>query len=96
MVSPWRMVNLFYKRNDSFNQKSVILKVGLSKFIILMKNINIPPYITLIAGVILIAIARTILNTQAVIPQFIQFLGFILVVIGIAGFIGKLVRKKHQ
>jgi hypothetical protein len=63
-------------------------------FLKFMKNINIPPHITLIAGIILIIIARTILNIQAIIPQFIQFLGFILVIVGFAGLLGKIFRKK--
>lgn len=59
-----------------------------------MKNINIPPYITLATGIALIVIVQIALNTQATIPQFIQFLGFILVVVGFAGLLGKLFRKR--
>jgi len=59
-----------------------------------MKNINIPPHISLFVGIVLIIIARTILSPEAVIPSAIQFLGFILVVLGIAGLIGKLFSKK--
>lgn len=65
-----------------------------ANYLIFMKNINIPPYTSLITGIILIIIVRVLLNTQAVIPQVIQFLGFILVILGIAGLIGKLFRKK--
>lgn len=63
-------------------------------YLIFMKNINISPSISLITGIILIIIVRVLLNTQAVIPQAIQFLGFILVILGLAGLIGKLFRKK--
>ncbi|MDO8558805.1 MAG: hypothetical protein Q7R84_00530 [bacterium] len=59
-----------------------------------MKNINIPPHISLIIGAILIIIARTVLNTQGVVAQFIQFFGVIVVVVGVAGLIGKIFRKK--
>ena len=57
---------------------------------------NIPPYITLIVGIILIIIVRTILNTHGIVPQFIQFFGVILVIVGSAGLIGKLFRKKDE
>ena len=60
-----------------------------------MKNIKIPPHISFFAGIILIIIVRTILNPEAVIPSAIQFLGFIFVVLGIAGFIGKLMGKNN-
>lgn len=59
-----------------------------------MKNISIPPKITLASGIILIVIVRIILNTEQVISQAIQFLGFIFVIIGIAGLLGRLFRKK--
>lgn len=59
-----------------------------------MKNLNIPPHVSLIIGIILIVIARVILNTQGIIPQFIQFFGMILAIVGIAGLIGKIFRKK--
>jgi len=59
-----------------------------------MKNINIPPHISLIVGIILMVIFRTLLNVKGVIPQAINLLGFILVILGIAGLIGKAFRKK--
>ena len=59
-----------------------------------MKNVSIPPQISLIIGIILVIIARIILNTKETIPQFVQFLGFILAIIGFAGLLGKLFSKK--
>jgi len=60
-----------------------------------MKNIVIPPYISLGAGIVLIILVRILLNTEQVIPQFIQFFGFILVIIGIGGTLGKLLGKER-
>ncbi len=57
---------------------------------------NIPSCITLITGIVLIIIARTVLNTQGDILQFTHFFGFILVIVGFAGLIGKLFRKKGK
>jgi len=59
-----------------------------------MKNISIPPQISLIIGIVLIIIARIILNTEETIPQFVQFFGFILIIVGFAGLLGKLFSKK--
>jgi len=59
-----------------------------------MKNINIPPHISFIAGVVLMIIGWIFLG--GVISDFIGFLGFIVAAIGFAGLIGKLFNKKKK
>lgn len=59
-----------------------------------MKGLNIPPHITLIIGIVLVIIMRTVFNTESTIPGFIQLFGVVLVFIGLAGLIGRLFRKK--
>ncbi len=59
-----------------------------------MKNINIPPHITLILGIILIVISSFLVEIDEIVFYFILFLGIVLTTIGVAGLAIELFGKR--
>ncbi|MDP3889072.1 MAG: hypothetical protein Q8Q25_00825 [bacterium] len=61
-----------------------------------MKNFTIPPIISTLIGVALIIVIRLpLFNHESTVVLAIQALGFFIAVIGFAGLIGKLLKKKQ-